>query len=92
MKLSLQSCSALGSIKICIFLLILFSAPYSVYCQICATPGKDGVLAGNVSVVNTFYPGTSSVSAGTNKSLSVGTPTGNATPIIAGDLVLIIQM
>ena len=56
----------------------------------CANPGKDGV--GNLSgVINTYYPGTSSVSAGAT-SIPVGSSSGSATQIAAGDLLLIIQM
>ena len=60
-----------------------FSAPF------CATPGNDG--AGFPSgVINTYYPGTSSASAGAT-SISVGPPS-PGTPIAAGDLLLVIQM
>jgi len=57
----------------------------------CATPGLDGpggVLAG---VVNTYYPGTASAALGA-LSVSVGTPTGAARPIAAGDLLMVVQM
>ena len=56
----------------------------------CAYPGKDG--AGTPSgVVNTYYPGTASVSAGAT-AIPVGASSGSATPIAAHDLLLIIQM
>jgi hypothetical protein len=56
----------------------------------CGTPGRDGspTISG---VVNTYYPGTASVAAGAT-SIPVGASTGAATPIAAGDLLLVIQM
>ncbi|RDC63170.1 putative PE-PGRS family protein PE PGRS46 [Adhaeribacter pallidiroseus] len=60
--------------------------------QVCSTPGKDGVLSGATTIVNTYYPGTASVTAGANRSIPIGTSVGSATQITAGDLVLIIQM
>ncbi|PZO44534.1 MAG: hypothetical protein DCF19_01955 [Pseudanabaena frigida] len=59
---------------------------------LCATPGKDGVGA-PAGVVNTYYPGTATVAAGST-SIPVGAkdPSGAATDISAGDLLLIIQM
>lgn len=42
-------------------------------------------------VINTYYPGTANVAVGAT-TISVGTPTGAAAPIAAGDLVLIMQM
>ena len=56
----------------------------------CATPGKDG--AGVPSgIINTYYPGASSVSAGAT-SIPVGLSSGNSAQISNGDLLLIIQM
>lgn len=58
---------------------------------LCAVPGKDGpggVLSG---IVNTYYPGTATVPAGST-SIPVGASFGSATPITAGDLLLVIQM
>ncbi len=80
---------------VCLFLpvifvlsLLLFSG--SAFAAGCANPGKDG--AGTPSgVINTYYPGTASVSAGAT-SIPVGAPSGSATAIAAGDLLLIIQM
>jgi uncharacterized repeat protein (TIGR01451 family) len=46
------------------------------------------MLAG---VINTYYPGTASAAAGAT-SISVGSPSGSATPISAGDLLLVIEM
>ncbi len=58
----------------------------------CATPGKDGSPASPLTgVVNTYYAGTASVSAGAT-SISVGAARGSATTITAGDLLLVIQI
>lgn len=58
----------------------------------CATPGKDGVGT-PTSIINTYYPSpvTASVNAGAT-AIPVGTPVGAATPIAAGDLLLVMQM
>lgn len=59
--------------------------------QLCAIPGKDGPGAPS-GVINTYYPGNASVSAGAT-SIPVGAPSGNTAALIAaGDLLLIIQM
>lgn len=56
----------------------------------CATPGKDSI--GSLSsVVNTYYPGSASVSAGAT-SITIGASRGAATTITDGDLLLVIQM
>ena len=74
-------------------LIVVCLVNFSSFAQVCSTPGKDGILSGTTSVVNTYYPGTASVTSGLNKSIPVGTPVGNtAAPIASGDLVLIIQM
>ena len=59
---------------------------------LCATPGKDGVGA-PAGAVNTYYPGTATVAAGST-SIPVGAKdvNGSATDISAGDLLLVIQM
>jgi len=69
-------------------LLALASAAQAL---VCATPGKDGVGANITGVVNTYYPGTASATAGST-SLSLGASQGAATQITAGDLLLVIQM
>jgi uncharacterized repeat protein (TIGR01451 family) len=51
-----------------------------------STPG--GTLTG---VINTYYPGTATVTAGST-SITLGTATGASTAISANDLVLIVQM
>lgn len=56
-----------------------------------ATPGKDGPGGTLTGIVNTYYPGTASAAAGST-SIAVGTAAGAATPIAAGDLLLVIQM
>ncbi|WP_299754290.1 T9SS type A sorting domain-containing protein [uncultured Pontibacter sp.] len=79
----------------CAIFLILFTAG-GAQAQVCASPGKDGVLTSSVTMVNTYYPGTAFVSAGANKNIALGatrTETGvTFSPIAKGDLVLIIQM
>ncbi len=60
----------------------------------CSSPGIDGDLTTvATSVLNTYFPGTGTVSAGA-ASVTVGpVATGYGTaPIVAGDLVLLIQM
>ena len=57
---------------------------------VCGVPGKDGP-ASLGGIVNTYYPGTADVSAGST-SISVGSPSGAASPIQAGDLLLVIQI
>ena len=60
----------------------------------CATPGKDGPgsLTNSSTAPNTYYPG-SATTAMSATSISVGTAVGNtATPIKAGDLLMVIQM
>jgi hypothetical protein len=54
---------------------------------------RAGAAGGTITgVVNTYYPGTASASAG-SRSLSLGTPTGLTTVgIAAGDRLLVIQM
>jgi uncharacterized repeat protein (TIGR01451 family) len=57
----------------------------------CASPGKDGVGTNITGIVNTYYPGTASASAG-GTTLSLGASTGASTQITAGDLLLVMQM
>ncbi|GAC1379872.1 MAG: hypothetical protein NVSMB30_27750 [Hymenobacter sp.] len=58
----------------------------------CSVPGKDGPgsLSGP-SAPNTFYPGLSMATVGGVTAITVGTALG-ATPVAAGDLVLVMQM
>ncbi len=53
-----------------------------------STATAGGTLTG---VINTYYPGTATVNAGSN-SISLGVATGKGDNIAVGDLVLIIQM
>src|SRR5256885_1022758 len=71
--------------------LALLCLAISVSAQVCATPGKDGPAAPLSGVINTYYPGTGNVSAGTS-SIPIGASTGAATAIADGDLLLVIQM
>lgn len=57
----------------------------------CATPGKDGDAFALSGVLNTYYPGTNSPVVGA-RCITVGPAVGAATPIAAGDLLLVIQM
>ena len=67
---------------------ILAIAPQSALAQVCGTPGKDGTASPS-GVVNTYYPGVSASGTG----VVIGTiQAGGGVAIVAGDLVLIIQM
>lgn len=57
---------------------------------VCSVPTttNGGTLTG---IIDTYYPGTATATAGST-SITLGTATGNTTPISSGDLVLIIQM
>jgi uncharacterized repeat protein (TIGR01451 family) len=66
--------------------ILFFSAPAFS----CAVPGKDGPASPS-GIINTYYRGTSSVSAGTT-SIPVGSPSGASTTIGSGDMLLVIQM
>jgi hypothetical protein len=76
---------------VCLLALVALALPAVLAAQPCGTPGRDGspTLTG---VVNTYYPGTATATGGTATSLSVGTPSGAAARIAAGDLLLVIQM
>jgi len=60
---------------------------------VCGVPGRDvSPPSGLSGTVNTYYPGTSTASAGAT-SIAVGSPTGDTSKsIAAGDLLLVIQM
>lgn len=70
-----------------------YTAVGVVQSNTCANPavlGNGGTLTG---VVNTYYPATASVTAGTaNTTIPVGTARGAAATIAAGDLLLVMQM
>jgi uncharacterized repeat protein (TIGR01451 family) len=78
-----------SSIGLVVFLILSVSP--LVKAQVCATSGKDGPGGTLGGVINTYYPGTASVSAGST-SISIGTSRGAAISITTGDLLLVIQM
>jgi uncharacterized repeat protein (TIGR01451 family) len=74
------------------FCLALICAPSDVRAQtLCATAGDEGPRATLSGIVNTYYPGVGTAAAGAT-TITVGTPTGAANTIAAGDLLLVIQM
>ncbi|HMJ93180.1 MAG TPA: hypothetical protein VK472_03675 [Allosphingosinicella sp.] len=74
--------------KLLFFFAVFVAGP--VYANWCATPGRAG-SASLSGVVNTYYPGTAAVAAGAT-SIPIGSGTGAAGSIVAGDLLLVIQM
>jgi uncharacterized repeat protein (TIGR01451 family) len=74
-----------------ISLCLLQISPSALSAPICASPGNDG--SANLSgIINTYYPGTTSVSAGAS-SIPVGSAYGNTSSLIAdGDMLLVMQM
>ncbi len=75
-----------------LYLTVMVSiVPQSLLAQVCGTPGKDGT-GSPIGVVNTYYPGTGTASAG-DTTVKIGTvQSGSGSAIVDGDLVLIIQM
>ena len=64
----------------------------SAFAQVCAVPGKDGP-ATITGIVNTYFPTTGSVTAGsTSITLAAASAGGAQVAIAQGDLVLVIQM
>jgi uncharacterized repeat protein (TIGR01451 family) len=62
------------------------------YSELTACVVGTGTAGGSLtSVINTYYPGSAPVNAGST-SVTLGTATGATTPISPGDLLLIIQM
>jgi uncharacterized repeat protein (TIGR01451 family) len=59
---------------------------------VCATPGKDGAGGTLTGVVNAYYPGTGTLTAGGTASVTLGAASGAAQAIAVGDLLLIMQM
>ena len=85
---SLAKCRLRVSAAAC---LLLFSS--SLLALYCATPGQDGAGGTLAGVVNTYYPaGTAGTLASGSTSVAVGAAVGAGTPIVAGDLLLFIQM
>ncbi len=76
----------------CILLMGLMAFPGAASAAaVCANPGKDGIGLPS-GVINTYYPGRLSVSAGA-VSIPVGAPSGDTSKTIgAGDLLIVIQM
>lgn len=58
--------------------------------QVCSASGDEGSTPSS-GIVNSYYPATASVSAA-GTSIELGNSIGSTTPILAGDLVMIIQM
>lgn len=67
-------------------------AASSAFAQVCGSAGNDGVGTPS-GIVNTYFPGAASASAGAT-SITLGTMRagGALTPISSGDLLLVIQM
>lgn len=87
--ISLRACAAL---RFGFLLALVAVLPLAARGQVCTTPGRDGVGGTLSGVINTYYPGANSPSAGAT-SISLGSPVGAlATPIRTGDLLLVIQM
>ena len=74
-----------------VLVLWLLAPGLAAFAQVCGTPGNDGPGGTISGVINTYYPGASTASAGAT-SISVGTPTGAITTIATGDLLLVMQM
>src|SRR6478752_1812985 len=66
-------------------------APTAMAAGTCATPGAGGAGGTLTGVVNTYYPGVGTASAGATQ-ITVGASTGAAAPIATGDLLLVIQL
>src|SRR5262252_3840997 len=77
--------------RFCFLVLLIVTFAAQAEAQVCGNAGKDGPGGTLSGVVNTYYPGTASASAGAT-SISIGTPSGSATAIASGDLLLVIQM
>jgi len=77
-------------IRLVVLFLFLFFLQKDGWTASCGNPGNDGVGTPS-GIINTYYPGTASVSAGAT-SIPVGSSSGSTTAIAAGDLLLIIQM
>ena len=59
---------------------------------LCASPPLTSNTTAT-GVINTYYPGQTSITAGTlNTTTTVGTSRGSATPLAVGDLVMVMQM
>lgn len=76
-----------------LLLLVLGALPFNNLFGQCAYTGSATFTTGNTYNLNTYFPATTSVAAG-SRVIAVGSynTAGAATPIAGGDLVLIIQM
>lgn len=85
----MQRFTHIASAFICLLVLAVASSSRAA---VCSNPGADG--PGSVSgIVNTYYPGTGTVTAGsTSVPVSIAGKRGAAASIAAGDLVMIMQM
>jgi uncharacterized repeat protein (TIGR01451 family)/fimbrial isopeptide formation D2 family protein len=85
------------SLRRTLWLLLVLALPLCLprvaRAQVCATPGKDGPGGSLSGVINTYYPGSATVSSGST-SISIGSSRigGASTSISTGDLLLVIQM
>jgi uncharacterized repeat protein (TIGR01451 family)/fimbrial isopeptide formation D2 family protein len=72
---------------------LAFAASPAAAQSVCGTPGKDGPASSLSGVVNSYWPGAASASAGAT-SIQLGTQRagGSAATITSGDLLLVIQM
>ena len=80
----------------CLLSAVLLLLSGWVIAQVCATPGANSATANITGIINSYYPGTTgNVLAGT-KTIAIGgidtTSGGSATPIAAGDLLIVMQM
>lgn len=74
----------------CTLVLLLFGS--LAYAQVCSNPGVDGPGT-PTGIINSYYPGTGSVSAGsTSIPVNIAGKRGAAANITAGDLIIIMQM
>lgn len=70
---------------------VIISLSSHAYALNCATPGKDGAGGVLSGVINRYWPGSATVTAGST-AISLGASTGGGAAIAAGDLLLVIQM
>lgn len=92
---SIRFNKALRALLIISIILSPWVAPWTPTAQadsgLCAIPGNDGPGGTLSGIVNTYYPGTATVSPGTT-SIPVGAASGAGVSIAAGDLLLVMQM
>ncbi len=82
-----------GLFSCALLMLALLLGSSEAHAQVCASSGGDGPGGTLGGVVNTYYPGAATASAGaTSISLGASRIDGAATPIAVGDLLLVMQM